>query len=562
MTPPIWLSVKRIEQLHHVSGRVMRPGKALVAIMFLALLFCLARVFAATPPGTASLSLAWNPNPETDIASYQLSYGTSTGSHPSALNAGAATTATATGLMEGTTYYFVVTATNLAGLQSQPSAEIFYQIPVTQAGSVTVIPRSGWSLRYVDSQAKSYAATNAFDGNPNTFWATDYLNAATQPPHEIQIDLGAVYPVGGFRYLPRQDAYSDGNVDQYEFYVSMDGSQWGTAVAAGHFANTKAEQEVLFSSVNGRYVRLRILSDFNADPNCAVAELNVLQGAAVVTPLNHAPVFTLNPILGATASEGIAYTGQSLTGQATDVDAGDTLTYSKVSGPAWLTVATNGDLSGTPPTGSAGLNSFGVRATDHASATADTELRITVTGLPLPWVTTEVGTGQLAGSTVYATGTFTQAGSGKFGGTSDNFRFTYQTLSGDGEISAQVSALQNPGTASRVGVMIRDSLAANAMQVFMGMTGSNSYVWARRTATGGNNSTNNSNTGTVPNTWVRLVRSGNTLTAYKSSNGTSWTSAGKTTVTMAANCYIGLAVASGSNTSLNTSRLSNIHITP
>ncbi|MEI6673562.1 MAG: discoidin domain-containing protein [Verrucomicrobiota bacterium] len=255
-----------------------------ITFLWLALLLSPSRGLGATS-GSATITLAWNPNPETDVVSYQLSYGTSAGVHSTVVNAGATTTATVTGLIEGTTYYFVVTATNLAGLQSQPSAEAFYQIPVTQTDSVTVIPRSGWSLRYVDSQAvNGYAATNAFDGNPNTLWATDYLNAATQPPHEIQIDLGAIYPVGGFRYLPRQDAYSVGNIGQYEFYLSMDGTQWGAPAASGSFADTKTEKEVLFGSVGGRYVRLRILTEVSGDLNCAVAELNVLQGAAITPP--------------------------------------------------------------------------------------------------------------------------------------------------------------------------------------------------------------------------------------------------------------------------------------
>jgi regulation of enolase protein 1 (concanavalin A-like superfamily) len=162
----------------------------------------------------------------------------------------------------------------------------------------------------------------------------------------------------------------------------------------------------------------------------------------------------------------------------------------------------------------------------------------------------------------YSTGTFTQAGSGTFSSTSDRFRFTYQTLTGDGEIIARISALQNTGTASRVGVMIRDTLATNSKQIFMGMSGTGTYRWVRRASTGGSNSTSNSSSGTVPNTWVRLVRSGTTITAYKGTNGTTWTTVGSTTVTMATNCYIGLAVTSGATTTLNTSQFSNLSVTP
>ena len=96
----------------------------------------------------------------------------------------------------------------------------------------------------------------------------------------------------------------------------------------------------------------------------------------------------------------------------------------------------------------------------------------------------------------------------------------------------------------------------------MGMPSTGNYRWVRRTTTGCSNTTSNSSTGTVSNTWVRLVRSGTTITAYKGTNGTTWTSVGSTTVTMAANCYIGLAVTSGSTTTLNTSQFSNLSVTP
>jgi hypothetical protein len=169
----------------------------------------------------------------------------------------------------------------------------------------------------------------------------------------------------------------------------------------------------------------------------------------------------------------------------------------------------------------------------------------------------------LAGSATYNAGTFTQAGSGTVSSTADKLRYTYQTLTGDGEIIAKISVLQNTGTSSRVGVMIRDTLAANSKQIFMGMTGTNAYRWVRRTSTGGSTTSTNSSTGTVPNTWVRVVRSGTTITAYKSTNGTTWTSVGSTTgTTFAATCYIGLAVASGSTTTLNTSQFSNVSVTP
>jgi hypothetical protein len=55
-----------------------------------------------------------------------------------------------------------------------------------------------------------------------------------------------------------------------------------------------------------------------------------------------------------------------------------TFTFSKVAGPAWLTVAANGALTGTPPNGSAGTQTFTVRVTNGEGQTGDTTLQIPV----------------------------------------------------------------------------------------------------------------------------------------------------------------------------------------
>ena len=106
-------------------------------------------------------------------------------------------------------------------------------------------------------------------------WHTQWTVFAPLP-HEIQINLGAVYNVSGFLYLPRQDGQSIGTIGQYEFYVSSDGVNWGTAVATGTFANNTQQKQVLFTTKTGQYVRLRALSEINGQPYTSMAELNVL----------------------------------------------------------------------------------------------------------------------------------------------------------------------------------------------------------------------------------------------------------------------------------------------
>ncbi|WP_035616024.1 Calx-beta domain-containing protein [Haloferula sp. BvORR071] len=339
-------------------------------------------------------------------------------------------------------------------------------------------------------------------------------------------------------------------------YSKVSGPTWLSVAANGALSGMPANGNVGANSFTVRVTDAAGLFD-DAVLNISVANVN------------DAPVFTVDPMTREAGSETVAYTGTSLAGSAVDADAGDSITYSKVAGPAWLTVAANGTLGGTPPSGSAGSNAFTVRATDVSGAFDEAVVNITIAGngLPLPWDEDDVGTGITAGSATHNAGVYTVSGAGALGSgfltsKNDAFHFVWQTLSGDGEIIARISSLQATGTSSRVGVMIRDTLATNSRHVFMGMTDDNDYRWVRRTSTNGNTSTTTSSTGTVPNTWVRLVRSGSTITAYKSANGTTWTQVGSLSASFPANCYIGLVTASGTSTGLNTSQFSNVSVTP
>jgi hypothetical protein len=141
---------------------------------------------------------------------------------------------------------------------------------------------------------------------------------------------------------------------------------------------------------------------------------------------------------------------------------------------------------------------------------------VAITPFPIPWLTGDVGITGLAGSAEFFGGAYTVKGAGTFGGSADGFRYVYQTLSADGSIIARISNLGNTGNNARVGIMIRDTLAGNARMAALSVTGSGSYKWQRRSTIGGSVSSTNSGSGTAPNIWVRLVRSGNTLVGPRS----------------------------------------------
>jgi hypothetical protein len=94
-------------------------------------------------------------------------------------------------------------------------------------------------------------------------------------------------------------------------------------------------------------------------------------------PVNQPPTFTADPMSGVNAIEDAAYS-DTIAGSATDSDVGDTLTYSIVSGSAWLSMAPDGILSGTPDTDDVGASGWTVEVSDGNGGADQATLNINV----------------------------------------------------------------------------------------------------------------------------------------------------------------------------------------
>src|SRR6185369_4695528 len=79
---------------------------------------------------------------------------------------------------------------------------------------------------------------------------------------------------------------------------------------------------------------------------------------------------------------GHAYLG-SLSGRAIDPNPADTITFSKSSGPGWLSIAASGALSGMPTSANVGTNSFTVMAIDSGGLFSSATMSINVNGAPM-----------------------------------------------------------------------------------------------------------------------------------------------------------------------------------
>jgi galactose oxidase len=153
-------------------------------------------------------------------------------------------------------------------------------LTATEANSFTAqadpLPSAGWTVTASDEESGN-PASNAIDGDPTTFWHSEYSPTTVPLPHSITIDMHALQDVSGLTYLPRQDGSSNGNIGEYSISVSQDGTHWGAPVATGTWADNSLQKSAVFSGVLCEYVRLTALTEaFNRGPWTSVAELGLL----------------------------------------------------------------------------------------------------------------------------------------------------------------------------------------------------------------------------------------------------------------------------------------------
>ncbi len=79
---------------------------------------------------SATITLAWDPNQEPDVAGYKIHYGTYSRTYQYTVDVKKFTSCTISGLKEGKTYFFAATAYDTHNNQSSYSAEVIYTVPV------------------------------------------------------------------------------------------------------------------------------------------------------------------------------------------------------------------------------------------------------------------------------------------------------------------------------------------------------------------------------------------------------------------------------------------------
>ena len=131
-------------------------------------------------------------------------------------------------------------------------------------------------VTFCSSQEPGEGADRLVDGDNSTIWHTVYGVTVAKYPHWIDFDASEVKNMKGFVYTPRQNG-PNGQVKDYEIYVSQDGKEWGEPVKKGSFARGSEAKRVLFDApVKARYIRFRALSEQNGTDFGSGAEFTLI----------------------------------------------------------------------------------------------------------------------------------------------------------------------------------------------------------------------------------------------------------------------------------------------
>ncbi len=495
-----------------------------------------------------------------------------------------------TSVANRTTYTYVVTAVNAEG-EGAPSN------PVTATTNLAPLP-SAWS----DSDIGTVGLAGSADHSSGAFTVRGSGNSLTGTSDRFNAcrltlsgavtftarvaDVGSVSSTAKVGIMLRETtaanarfAYigiSPGGAVEFRYRTSTGGSVTVGASAAGQSlprylrlvrSGNRNRTLTAYHSANGT-TWTQLGSSVTVSMTTSV--VGTLVVCSMDTTKLHTAVFDQVSATGQTAAaapSGLAATGTpsgiDLAWTASPSASGYRIKRATSPGGPYVTIAqpTTNSYSDTSAANHVSYYYVVTSTNSFSESTASAEvtaMRDMVT-LPPTWTNADVGAPGRAGSADYADRLFTVRGSGSgIGGASDSFQFTHQSAVSNGQVITRVTGFDATGSGARAGLMFRDSTAADSPYVMLTLTPSAGVRWEYRTTSGAAATLAATASGSAP-LWLKIVRSGNTFTAFTGSDGVVWSQVGTSmNVPLSSSALSGLVSTSGSQTALNEARFDSV----
>jgi hypothetical protein len=238
---------------------------------------------------------------------------------------------------------------------------------------------------------------------------------------------------------------------------------------------------------------------------------------------------------------------------------GTVTAFASSDGSSWQTI-------GSVQSDCCGLAGLAVTSHDNSTAT-EANFDSLVVGLPSPWQDNDFGTTGLAGSARFENNGFVVEGAGSdIWGTADSFNFLYQYGATNGSIVARIASESGTNTFAKAGPMIRNAVSyfvagsESAPDVILDIKPDGGLEFMSRSQAGGETTYLGGGGSHAFPIWLKLVRSGDTITGYFSDDGSSWSPVASTAVTIQVP-WFGLAVTSHDPSQSNSAVFDNVQVT-
>jgi hypothetical protein len=426
----------------------------------------------------------------------------------------------------------VTIAANASDPENRMASVGFYVEGTLIATDTTSPYSASWSASTPGTYSLTAVAQDADGGSTTSSAVSVTVTGANQPP-AVTLTApasGATFTAPATINLTASASDPEGQVARVEFFSGT--TRLGT--------DTASPYAFTWSNVAAGNYTLRAVVYDAAGTSASSANVSV-----TVTAANGAPTVSLtSPASGSTFT---APATINLAANAADAD-GSVARVEFFSGATLLGTDTSSPYAYTWSNVAAG--SYSLRAVAHdntgassSSATATVTVQ-TGGGLPDGQVSADIGSPAVAGSATFSSGAYTvRAGGTDIWGTADQFHFVYRAVTGNTQIVAHVVSMGNTDPWAKAGIMIREALTPGSRHAMMAATPANGTWFGRRLQPDGVSVSSRDAAGTS-SAWLRLVRTGNVIEGFWSTDGANWVRVGSETVSMAATVYVGMAATS------------------
>ena len=266
--------------------------------------------------------------------------------------------------------------TELGGT-SQAIQDPYLGTPIAIPGTLQVenYDNGGQNVAYYDT-----STVNEGDQYGNTFRSDEGVDLGSNG--EGGISLGWAAAGEWLEYTVDVDS----NSMDFEVSARVALGQSGTGSFRLEVDGQSISDSIIVPNTGGWQTWTEVTEDITLNPGEQIIRVHIENGPMnldrlVFTEKNAAPQFTQDPIVLEHAFITAPFS-QSIVSKVTDVNAGETFSFSGNSIPTWLQMGADGTISGTPSLSDLGLHTFSVQVQDSGGLTDTATIEVTVQELP------------------------------------------------------------------------------------------------------------------------------------------------------------------------------------